>query len=247
MQTAHGEADINANPKAAYLKELSELNKLSCDILEAAGYDGKLLHIELAARSNELRQAQITMPNTLDWQNVYGHSKSQGQFFLKTGGATLNNNDYFIAMERLWLDEKLKDMCNDKRDREAALKRQDVAFKILEAEKSKFNSSDLRDLISWKTGKPCPSKVSSAADRMALWSTLKDKGAPKVASWTEGEEAELKDLEAKSATLTVEDTDVARRRELEMHSAASLLRSMTVDDRKQFREDLGATGPVEDV
>ena len=209
IESEDGRPDDDADPMASYNKKLSDLNKLSCDILNAAGYNGNLLRMELPSRSLSLRREQLTLPHTRERQDAIAEAKSQGHLFTKTGGQTLNNDDFFISVERSRLIESLDAIKAAKKEREAAVKRQDIALRILEAEKTKHNSDDLKHLIAWKTGKPCPAKIKSAAERLALWNSVKDKNTPAAAPWTKEEETELLSVESKVDTLTIEDTGLA--------------------------------------
>jgi hypothetical protein len=58
--------------------------------------------------------------------------------------------------------------------------------------------------------------------------------APKANSWTGADQCALDELEAKSDKLTIEDTGLARSRELNKHTAASLLRTMLIEERNDF-------------
>jgi hypothetical protein len=60
IETEDGNADMEADPKTAYLKNLQELNATLCDILDAFGYDGGQLRIELYVCSNKYCHAQHT-------------------------------------------------------------------------------------------------------------------------------------------------------------------------------------------
>jgi hypothetical protein len=234
IELADGTPDLEADPQAAYLKVLSDLNKLACDILDASGYRGNLLRMRLPVGSKDARKKAATLPHTRERQDAIANSKTQGQLFIATGGSTLNDDDVFISMQRTQLLEDIAARKVDQKERVAAAKRERIALEILEAEKSKLTSDDLKNLIAWKTGKPCPSKVSSVADRLALWNTLKRKAAPQFAAWGEAEQLELDTLENKVNDLVIEDTGLARTPELQQHTASALLRSMTEEERNDF-------------
>jgi hypothetical protein len=100
IQTEDGDVDMDADPKAAYLNNLQELNTTSCQILDAFGYNGSQLRIELSVRNVEYCHSQHTEPNTRERQDAISTSKSGGDLFHKTYGLSLNHDDFFIAKER---------------------------------------------------------------------------------------------------------------------------------------------------
>jgi hypothetical protein len=131
------------DPMATYLQDLSSQNKLASDILDAAGYNGSLLCLELKSRTSRTSTDQITVPHTRERQDAILNSKTQGQFFAKTGGSTLTGNDFFIAAERGRLNEQVQAMKTDKKEQEAAVKRESIAFAIIQAEKNNHTISSV--------------------------------------------------------------------------------------------------------
>lgn len=110
----------------AYLHHMNELNQLSCNILNAAGYNGSCLQAQLPVHSLEERQSKITQPRSKEWQDRLIAATSQGAVFQATGGMAINDDDMFIATERAWLQRELKAMEKMKTLHLAAKKRYDA-------------------------------------------------------------------------------------------------------------------------
>lgn len=92
-----GLVDTNADPEAQYLEELSELNKLVCAILDAAGYNGSIFRVELPVYSTEKREARRTAPRSRERQDAIEMAKSTGGLFQRTGGMALTDEDVFVV------------------------------------------------------------------------------------------------------------------------------------------------------
>ena len=109
----------------------------------------------------------------------------------------MNCDDYFIASERAKKLAKIEVMMDQQKNSLEASQHCSKAFKILESEKldSLYTSEELKDLIDWKSGKPCPSKISSKLKHRKLWD--KSKGVPiaPAKTWTNMEQQKLQQLE----------------------------------------------------
>jgi hypothetical protein len=237
IQTDNGDVDTDADPKAAYLKTLQELNTTSCQILDAFGYDGEQLRIELPVRNNEYRLAQLTEPDTRARQDAISNSKSQGDLFMKTHGSTLNCDDFFISEERGKRKDLVKTVDTEKEERLKQFERQKKALEIIGSQKADkdFNSTDLKNLIAWKTGKSCPSKVSNVAQRRALWDSMKNDPAPADATWTEAEEERLKRLQQEIDTIPIENTRLGRQKEEMKELLFASLQTMSAEEKERAR------------
>ena len=211
----NGEVDSNADPIAAYLKTLQELNGTCCAILDSFGYDGSQFRIELPVRKSEVRQKERTQPHTRERQDAITATKSQGSLFLKTGGSTMNSDDYFIASERAKKLAEIEALMDQQKTSLEASQRCAKAFKILESEKLDllYTSEELKDLIAWKSGKPCPSKISSKPKRRELWDKIKGAPIAPVKTWTNTEQQKLQQLEKDVELIPIEDTKLGRKKE----------------------------------
>ena len=135
-----GTADNDADPEAAYLKELNDRNKLCCELLDALGYNGSLFLMQLPNFRSADRSKLVTAPRSKARQDAIASLKAgTGRFFQRTGGAALNDDDIFKAYERQSLKERLDQMDNDKKLRLEAATRQSKAFTIiLEISETKY-------------------------------------------------------------------------------------------------------------
>jgi hypothetical protein len=208
IQTEDGDADTEADPKAAYLKNLQELNTTSCQILDAFGYNESQLRIELAVRNTEYCHAQHTEPNTRERQDAISNSKSGGDLFQKTYGSSLNHDDFFIAIERQDRVNVLTAMDKKKEERLKQFEHQKMAFAILNSQKADkdYDATKLRHLIAWKTGKPCPSKLKNKSDRRRFLDPIKNDPPPADAAWTDAEEQRLTQLQQEVDDIPIENT-----------------------------------------
>eukprot|EP00978_Attheya_sp_CCMP212_P019698 scaffold55409_cov48-Attheya_sp.AAC.4 len=152
-----GKADENIDPQSKYLEELRILNNTCCDILNVAGYDGELLCVNIPWFDITKRQQNTTNARTKEQQDAIA---ARGSIFLKAVGRTLNDDAYFIAKERTQRVESVKELRSQANIRIQAEKRAAAAHAIMEKKlPSKYSIIDLKALIAWRTGKPCPSKV----------------------------------------------------------------------------------------
>jgi hypothetical protein len=240
IETADGDADTEADPKAAYLKNLQELNTTSCEILDAFGYDGSQLRIELPVRSNENRLAQRTEPNTRERQDAISNSKSGGDLFRKTYGSTLNHDDFFIAREREKREEVLTTMDKEKEARLEQFERQKTASAIISSQKADkdYNMNELRHLIAWKTGKPCPSKLKNKSDRRQFWDSIRDDPPPADAAWTDAEEQKLTQLQQEVDDIPIESTLLGRKKEETKQLLFASIPAMSAEDKERLRARL---------
>ena len=167
-------------------------------------------------------------------------ARTQGAIFQATGGAALNDDDFFVAAQRKTIKASIAALTKLKKERIASFDRQSRAWEIIESEKpeTEFTSPELKELIAWKLEKVCPSKVSLKADRMALWLELKSKVVPHVSPWSEEEEQQLLDEKAKLDNITIEDTEFGESRELARLQAKSLLASLPLEERRAMLSSL---------
>jgi predicted GTPase len=98
-----------------------------------------------------------------------------------------------------------------------------------------YNSTDLKNLIAWKTGKSCPSKVSNVAQRRALWDSMKNDPAPADATWTEAEEERLKKLQQEIDTIPIENTRLGRQKEEMKELLFASLQTMSAEEKERAR------------
>jgi hypothetical protein len=225
-----GEPDENIDPKSKYLEELRILNQTCCDILNVAGYDGELLRVNIPRFDITKRQQNMTKPRTKERQDVIA---AGGSIFLKAGGRTLNDDDYFIARERTQRAEKAKESRVQANIRIQAEKRANAAHAILEKKTpSKFTVADLKALIAWRTGKPCPSKVKGKDEVVNLWNKAKMIPVPTFEVWTEADEEALVNLEETvdlEGAIALEDTDYGRLARQRQHECLASVADMSAE------------------
>ncbi|CAB9508996.1 hypothetical protein SEMRO_370_G128410.1 [Seminavis robusta] len=129
-------------------------------------------------------------------------------------------------------------METQKKKRTEAAEREDAAMALLEAGRSARNSGQLKILISWKLGRPCPSKISTVAQRQAKWDEVKDIVVAPVQRWSPEEEAELQRVKQKIDNITVDDTLLGRQRQKMQTEALSTVKAMSATEREQFLQSL---------
>lgn len=225
-----GNADTEADPEAAYLKAMNELNA------DAEGYNGSLFRLTLPSFQSSKRKQAMTQPRSKERQEAIMSAKTgSGKLFARTGGIALNDDDVLISMERKRLQDKLEELAADKAKWQEAEAREGAAFAVIEAETADYKSPELKILIAWKLGKPCPSKYSSKADRLALWLEVKSFPPPQYEKWTDEDEIALKAIEEKiGSSITLEDTEYGRALEDERCKARSILLAMPTPERNAF-------------
>jgi hypothetical protein len=236
-----GEADENIDPQSKYLEELRILNNTCCDILNVAGYDGELLRVDIPRFDITKRQKNMTKPRTKERQDAIA---AGGSIFLKAGGRTLNDDDYFIAKERTQRIVKAKELRAQANNRIQAEKRGAVAHAIMEKKiPSKYIISDLKALIAWRTGKPCPSKVKGKDEFVKLWNEAKKIPVPTFEVWTEADEQALVELEETvdlEGAIALEDTDYGRLARQRQHECMASVADMS-DEQIVALEQMIAT------
>ena len=232
---SNGDADDEADPESSYLKKQNDHNQLCCEILHAHGYNGQILRMELAEFSSEDREALVTKPRSRARQDaIEGVKAGTGVFFQRTGGSALNDDDVFMAQERKSLREQAKELQTLKEQLELQVSREAAAFAVISLEKlpSKLKNPELKILIDWKLGKPCPSKIKNKPDRLALWLELKDQPVNPAVPWSSQQEGELAELEAKiEGNISIENTAYGRKLQEERLKARSILLAMSTPER----------------
>ena len=233
---AEGKANTDADPQAAYLQEMNAHNTMCCDILDCVGYNGDLFRIQMPEFVAEKRQERVTKPRTRERQEALENARG---VFQVTGGAALNDDDFLIRDERLRLKAELQALQKTKKKMQLQWDRQQRAFEIIEAERPKLTSTEYRDLIAWKTSKPCPSKITSLKGRKELYLQLKDMPVKNSIQWSLEDEAKLILLKEKiESDIALEDTEFGRDRELATSKAKALVNSLPEDERLAFSQDL---------
>jgi hypothetical protein len=235
---SNGNADVEADPESVRLKGLIELNKTACNVLDAAGYNGRLLRVEMTQFERANRQEKITVPRTRERQEFLETVKAgTGRCFLRTAGVAYNDDDIFVAQERKQLKEQLEKLEKERRSRLKTLERQEAAFVLLQDPRNeskapeKWTQKDLKTLIAWKLNKPCPSKMSKS-ECLALWIELKDKAVDAMAPWSEDEEAKIQTLRQKiDGDLQLDDTQYGRSLDSKKTEMKSIFRSLSQEER----------------
>jgi hypothetical protein len=229
----------DADPKAAYLKELQELNSTCCSILDCFGYDGGRFRIILPVRDIQARRMAVTKAHTRERQDAITSAKSQGALFQKTGGSTGNGDDVFISAERRELRVELDKLRKQKESNYERSKRQHKAQEILQAKPDgPYNNDDLKNLISWKTGKPCPSNISRVADRRNKWTEVKDLPVP-ACGWSATDQEKISQLEIKIDNLPIEETILARKKAEALEMLFATLPTLTGEELQRAKAALG--------
>jgi hypothetical protein len=236
-----GEVDLDADPVSQYLMDLNTMNTTCCDILSSTGFNGDLLRLQLPLRKTSVRKYNLTRPHTKERQEAITAAKTQGGLFLRTGGATLNSDDFFKAQERGKIKAELQELTQTKKDRSDAELRERTAFLIIHTEKAdvNFTSKELQVLIAWKTGKPCPSAVTLKPKRRELWDKVKDSTAPVYEAWTEADEDRLKLLTEKAeGEININDTELGRLIQTNKHQLFASVAHMGEEEKEELRKRL---------
>jgi hypothetical protein len=186
-------------------------------VLAAFGYDASQFHIKLQVRNVAIQLRNITKAHTHKRQDaVAKNAETQGGLFQKTGGSTVNGDDIFIAAERTNLQEQLDKLTSVKEKQYDILKVSAQAQEILVATRpgKDFTSTQIRHLIAWMTGKPCPSPLKNKDQHKKRWDELKDGPTPEDAAWTPQDDETIKDdhLKARIENLPIADTLLARKK-----------------------------------
>jgi hypothetical protein len=243
-----GKADGNIDPQSKYLEELRILNNTCCDILNVAGYDGELLRANVARFDIVKRQQNMTKPRTKERQDAIA---AGGSIFLKAGGRTLNDDDYFIAKERTQRAESAKELRSQANIRIQAEKRAAAAHTIMEKKlASKYIIADLKALIAWRTGKPCPSKVKGKAEFVALWDEAKKIPVPTFEVWTEADEQALIKLEKSvelDGAIVLNDTDYGRLVSQRQHECMASVADMSTEQIAALEQMISAKKRQQEV
>jgi hypothetical protein len=237
-----GEADESIDPQSKYLEELRILNNTCCDILNVAGYNGELLRVKVPRFDITKRQQNMTIARTKERQDAIA---AGGSIFLKAGGRTLNDDDYFISKERTQRVERAKELRSQANIRIQAEKRAAVAYNIMEAKvPSKYIIADLKALIAWRTGKPCPSKVKGKNEFIALWNDAEKIPAPAFEEWTEADEQALVELEEtveSEGAIVLKDTDYGRFVRQRQHECMASVADMSAEEIAALEQMIAAT------
>jgi hypothetical protein len=245
VQTEDGEADTAADPRADYIKELNEMNSTCCEILNSFGYAGNLLKIDLPVVSNVQRQQQLTKPHTRERQDAIANAKSQGGRFGRTGGSTYNDDDFFIGGGRKNVSADVKKLEAEKVKRIKTTARAQKAFALVESERpdKDYTSEEIKTMIAWKTGKPCPSKVSGKQGRRDLWESVKNSAPPEDTTWNDDDEQRLVQMKYLVENITVNETSLGRKREEQKQLLFSTFLNMSAEERREFQGRLGLVDP----
>ena len=220
---------------------MNQLNKLCCDILDAAGYNGSLLRMQLPEFKTSKRKEAITAPRTKERQEALERARAAGGVFQVTGGSALNDDDFLIKSERVRLKQQLDDLNKTKKQRELDCQRQRVAFSIIETEKndSEFRSEELKHLIAWKTGIPCPSHLKTKQKRYEFYLEVKNRPVKKAIEWSAQEEAALVALQQKiESDIALVDTQYSRDRSVATDKAKAMIHALPDEEREAFSQEL---------
>jgi hypothetical protein len=148
----------------------------------------------------------------------------------------MNGDDVFIAQERVTLSAQLKSLEKEKVLKLEQSSRRTKAIEILNSKnESQWSSSDLKELIAWKSGKSCPSKLNSKASRHDRWLELKESEEPMVESWSISDEQGLTNLKEQIERLTIDSTALAREREKAKKNMYANIPTLTVAEKQRVQ------------
>ena len=131
----------------------------------------------------------------------------------------------------------MKRIDTEKADKLKNMDREQKAQAILsrvQGDESRLKSSDLKDLIAWKTGKPCPSSISTVESRRAKWNSIKDSEC-QWQPWTPKDEEERTKLCSLIDSLPIEATRLQREREASIQSFHAIVACMNPQQREEQR------------
>ena len=127
--------------------------------------------------------------------------------------------------------------------------RQRIAFSIIESEKtdSQLRSEELKHLIAWKTGKPCPSRLKNKPERYAYYLEVKNQPVKNAVEWEAEEEVQLLELQQRiESDLALADTQYSRDRDVAADKAKAMIYSLPDEEREAFSQELLANLNMED-
>ncbi|CAB9510769.1 hypothetical protein SEMRO_452_G145830.1 [Seminavis robusta] len=111
-----------------------------------------------------------------------------------------------------------------------------VLMQAREHSGSSFNGKELKTLIAWKLGRPCPSKISTVAQRVAMWEKVKNNVVAPVVRWTQQDDAELSRLRDCIENVSIEETELGRQRQRMQQDAMTVVRGMSAEERESFMQ-----------
>ena len=214
VESQNGQVSNTADSKAHYLQHLRDMNELCCDILNHFGANGELFRKRVVIRNDQERSSQLTLPHTRERQDAIAKATSQGGVFLRTGGVSCNTDDVFIALERAERKLKLKKLEAEKAECLKNMERTLLAAEILnrvDGNDEQLNSTELKHMIAWKLGKPCPSNVSTASARRMLWNQVKNTQGD-WQQWTNDDEERLIRLRSSIDNIDIKQTLLGKRK-----------------------------------
>jgi hypothetical protein len=109
---------------------------------------------------------------------------------------------------------------------------------------SKCNVADLKALIAWRTGKPCPSKVKGKDKFVKAWNKAKKVPVPTFEVWTEADEQALVELEETAeleGAIALEDTDHGRLARQRQHECMASVADMSTEQLAALEQMIAAT------
>ena len=226
--------DLTADPQSKYIQLLKNTNVMTCEILDSFHANGGLLCAKTIVWNSTQRRNQLTKPHSRERQNAISTANSQGDIFLQTGGIASNCDDVFIAIKRKRLQEEQNKLLGEKKEKQKNMEREKKANEIVNrvgGDESRFTSSDLRDMIAWKLGKPCPSHASNMTARRRMWQSLQYT-PPCWQPWTEKDEEKLIRLTNKINNISIDDTEVGKAKGVAEQTFWAELQSMPTQQKK---------------
>jgi hypothetical protein len=109
---------------------------------------------------------------------------------------------------------------------------------------SKYIITDLKALIAWRTGKPCPSKVKGKDEFVKVWNEAKKIPVPTFEVWTEADEQALVELEETvelEGAIALEDTDYGRLARQRQHECMASVADMSTKQLAALEQMIAAT------
>jgi hypothetical protein len=225
-----GDADDDIN---AFMLEVQQANDLAVKFLNDLGYRGELLQATIKkAKMTET----LTVANTFERQEKLAKASTHGARFLATHGDHVTADDAFKASEIVLRRNEIARLEGDKATRIGLAEAHDKGVEVMNLGKpvNELKVTDLDKVLDMHQvdkkarGKRDQKRVAVAE----LWS----KAPPLFDSWTDGDEAGLKEL--KQMKIELKDTALGRYQTQEKQRVRAAVGNMDYDERGLLLEHL---------
>ena len=227
-------ADEDDDPLVNAFRNLQEQNDMSVAALNHLGYNGVHLQAKVKEKKVSVR-AKLTHPQTKERVESLSVAKTHGERFLVTGGSHLNSDDAFKAVEMNSRRAESIKATAERKKRKRLEKRDIEARKLLT--KTSLNGTDCGKLLTWHGS---DNTNLSAEQKKAKWSKIAAENRPEpiFEKWTNDDEARLEEL--KSPNLSIEDTELGRKKKAQETESLAAFASITPEGKAEYLRKLNS-------